>query len=91
MRHKALHKTQPDRFLRWSLVISIWATAFTIPYFSLVTVLLSYSVISNSTLAMIICAPWSWLLHRSVRMNKLTAFVLGEPFDEATFKKYRSR
>jgi hypothetical protein len=91
MSHNALYKTKSERFIRWSLVISIWATVFTIPYFSLVTVLLSYSVITNTTLAMIICAPWSWFLHRSVRMNKLTAFVLGEPFDEATFKKYRSR
>jgi len=57
MSHNSLHKTKSERFLRWSLVISTWATVFTIPYFSLVTVLLSYSVISNTTLAMIICTP----------------------------------
>jgi len=89
MPQKTTLKSQFKKTLRWLVLLFIWSTAFIVPYFTMVTVILAHSPISNATLAMIICAPWSWFLHRSVSINKLTAFILGEEFNEATFKKYR--
>jgi len=89
MLQKTTLKSQFKKILQWIVLLFIWGTAFIVPYFTMVTIILTHSPLSNTTLAMIICAPWSWFLHRSVRINKLTAFILGEEFNEATFKKYR--